>query len=191
MAGKNRFTDSAWQEIASIVSSSFAMEPARAEKLKTNVTAKLIAAIPFLADCREPQRTAIAHLSTYVVASDGPGRKAFDHKAGDDYDSLARLAPIAGFEGGDPSIINRGMKLLAMIMIQGYQRDLASDKAKGLYNPINAGAWKAEEKLASLRSAVTAVPDEEMDAIVSAKATPAALASLSGNISVQTWWGIG
>lgn len=170
MADKIRFTDETWNRIVSIVSSAFAMDRGRAEGLLVNATAKLIAAIPFLAGCRESERTAVAHLSTYVVASYGAGRAVFDHRAEDDYDVLARLATIGGFEGGDPAIINRGMKGLAVIMIRGYQRDIDSDKAAGRYNPIGSGAWKAEEKLASLQSSIATVSDEEMDSIIGAAA---------------------
>jgi hypothetical protein len=171
MADKNRFSAETWREMASITASAFAMDGARAARLAGNATAKLIAAIPFLAGCREPERTALAHLATFIVAGSEAGEKIFDHKAEDNYDTLARLATISDFAGGDPAIVNRGMKQLAIMMIEGYKNDIASDKAAGLYNPVGAGAWNAEEKLASLASATAAVPDAEMDAIVGVKGT--------------------
>jgi hypothetical protein len=166
MAGTKRFPDETWKEIVSIIASCFVMDGARAARILNNPTAKLIAAIPFLAGCREPERSSLAHLATFVLSGSEAGEKVFDHKAEDNYDVLARLATIAHFEGGDPAIINKGMKLLATMMIEGYARDLASDKAKGLYNPINDGKWNAEEKLSSLASAAAAVEDAEMDEIV-------------------------
>jgi hypothetical protein len=176
---KQRFPDETWNEIASIVASAFAMDEARSARLRANSTAKLIAAIPYLAGCRESERSAIAHLSTYVVAGAASAERIFDHKPGDDYDVLARLSTIGGFEGGDPAIINRGMKLLARIMIEGYRRDIDSDKAAGKYNPLGAGAWNASEKLASLGNSIAATQDEEMDAIV---------ADLG---QVNSWWKTG
>jgi hypothetical protein len=175
MADK-RFPDATWKEIASIVAAAFAMDTGRSERLLANPTAKLIAALPYLAACRESQRTAVAHLATYVIAGSEAAETVFDHKAGDDYDVLARLATIGGFEGGDPVVINRGMKLLAKIMIEGYRRDIDSDKAAGKYNPLGQGAWNAGEKLSSLGSSIAATSDEEMDAI-------AAGASLA-----DSWW---
>lgn len=163
---KKRFPEKAWKEIASIISSSFSMDAGRSKRLLSNHTAKLIAALPYLAGCREPERTALAHLATFVVAGSGAGESVFDHKAGDDYDALARLATIGGFEGGDLAIIGKGMDNLAIMMIRGYMKDLQRDKDKGLYNPVGQGRWDAKAMLASLSCAAAAVRDEEMDLIV-------------------------
>jgi hypothetical protein len=170
MASTKRFSDEEWKDIVSIIASSFNMDDAKKARLLAAPTPKLIAAIPYLAGCREPKRTALAHLATYLVAASEAGAATFDHNAGDNYDVLARLATGANFEGGDPAVINRGMKKLAVIMIRGYQKDLESDKAKGLYNPVLAGKWDANAKLASLESAVATAENEEMDAIVPADA---------------------
>jgi hypothetical protein len=176
MPNGNGFLDATWQEIVSIIASSFAMDESRKTALANNAVAKLIAAIPFQAGCREPERTALAHLATYILAASAPAKKAFTHKSQDDYDVLARLAAIAGFEGGDPVVINRGMKLLAISMISGYKRDAGSDKTKGIYNPVSSGKWNADDKIASLTSAVAAAPNVEMDQIM----TPQKAA--------QAWW---
>jgi hypothetical protein len=165
MTSTKRFSDEEWKGIVSIIASSFNMDAAKKARLLAAPTPKLIAAIPYLAGCREPKRTALAHLATYLVAASEAGAATFDHNAGDNYDVLARLATGASFEGGDPAIINRGMKKLAVIMIRGYQKDLESDKAKGLYNPVLDGKWDAQAKLASLESAIAAIDDDEMDTI--------------------------
>jgi hypothetical protein len=162
---ETKFPEQTWREIASIIAASFAMDADRSERLLGNATAKLIAAIPFLAGCREPGRSAIAHLATFVVAGNEPGAAAFDHRPGDDYDFLARLGTIAHFEGGEPALIDRGMKLLAAMMIEGYSRDLESDRQKGLYNPLAEGIWDAQSGLAALRKSIGATDCAEMDAI--------------------------
>lgn len=174
MAASKRFSDATWKGIVSIVSSSFNLDDEKKARLLAAPTPKLIAAIPYLAGCREPKRTALAHLATYLVASSEAGEAAFDHNEGDNYDVLARLSTIGNFEGGDPAIINRGMKRLAAIMIRGYQKDLKSDKAKGLYNPVLEGRWDAKTKLSSLESAINETASDEMDAIA------------PGSV---TWWG--
>lgn len=173
MPGNSRFPEETWREIASIIASTFSMDDTRARKLLSNATAKLIAAIPYLAGCREPMRSALAHLATFIVAGTPAAEKIFDHKAEDNYDVFARLATISHFEGGDPAIINRGMKHLAQMMIEGYKKDVGSDKAAGLYNPVADGSWNAEEKLASIASSTAAVPNAEMDSIVG---------------PIGTWW---
>lgn len=165
MAIESRFSDKDWERLVSIIASAFGMDEQRAARLRGNATVKLIAAIPYLAGCREPERTALAHIATYVVACSKAGEKAFDHKPSDDYDVLARLATGAEFEGGDPAVINKGMKILASAMIEGYRQDKESDKIKGIYNPVGAGVWNADDKLSMLKLSIASVQDEEMDMI--------------------------
>jgi hypothetical protein len=156
MASIQVFTMETWDRLCGIVASAYSMTPDRTAALKENVTAKLIASIPYEAGCREPERTALAHLALYVLAASDAARRAFDHKPEDDYDVMARLASVASFEGGDPAVINRGMKTLAILVIEGYKRDVASDKAKGWYNPVGAGAWDADKLLGALRASLGA-----------------------------------
>jgi hypothetical protein len=171
MASTKRFPDATWKDIVSVIASSFNMNDEKKAKLLAAPTPKLIAAIPYLAGCREPKRTALAHLATYLVAASEAGEATFDHNEGDNYDVLARLATIGSFEGGNPAIINKGMKMLALIMIRGYKKDLKSDKAKGLYNPVLEGRWDVKTKLASLESAIASTTNDEMDTIVSGMVT--------------------
>jgi hypothetical protein len=159
MAGLQTFTTETWDRLSGIVASAYSMSPAKAAELKENVTARLIASIPYEAGCREPERTALAHVAVYVLAASEAARRAFDHKPSDDYDVLARLAAVASFEGGDPAIINRGMKTLAILLIEGYKKDVASDEAKGWYNPVGAGAWDADALLGALRASIGAAGD--------------------------------
>ncbi|HOX32479.1 MAG TPA: hypothetical protein PLB91_09110 [Spirochaetales bacterium] len=164
---KNRFTHATWKRLSATMASGFAMDRSRAEAFAGNPTAKLIGALPFLAGCRAPERCALAHLAVFVLGgASGPARELFDHAESDDYDVLARLSSIASFDGGDPALIARGMKLLAIVMIAGYKKDLAADRAAGRYNPLGAGAWDAEALLRSLRSQVEAIPAPEMDEIL-------------------------
>jgi hypothetical protein len=163
------FPDATWKSLVDTVASGFAMEEARKDKLLSNATAKLIGALPYLAGCRESERCAIAHLSAFVIGgAQGSARKLFDHKQGDDYDVLARLSAVAWFEGGDPAILSRGMKCLATIMIEGYKRDVAADKAAGRYNPVGSGAWDADTLLKTLKAEIAALPNAEMDEIFGA-----------------------
>jgi hypothetical protein len=172
MSKGNRFTDKEWKRLAAIIAAAFGFDKEKAARFLASPTAKLVGALPFLAGCREPERTAVAHLGTLVLASHPTAKDIFDHNEGDDYDSLARLAPISHFEGGDPAVINRGMKLLASMMIRGYKKDLASDKQAGLYNPLVAKKWDASAKLSALSSAVSASANDEMDQIAAAAGDP-------------------
>jgi hypothetical protein len=156
MVSVQAFSDDVWVRLCGIVASAYSMTADKAAALEENVTGKLIASIPYEAGCREPERTALAHLAVYVLAASAPARRAFDHKPEDDFDVLARLASVASFEGGDPAIINRGMKTLAILLIEGYKRDVASDKAKGWYNPVGSGAWDADKLVGALKASLEA-----------------------------------
>lgn len=103
-------------------------------------TAKLIATIPFAASCDEPERTAIAHLCMYVAEIRG-FQKYCAHSPNDDKNLYKRLDFISTFEGGDKTIIEYGMNLLALIMIVGYHRTEEKDRKQGIYNPFVSGAW--------------------------------------------------
>ena len=107
-------------------------------------TAKLIASIPFSAGCDEPERTAIAHLCIYLAEIRG-FQKYCAHLPSDDADLFKRLDFISTFEGGDKDVIEQGMNLLALIMIEGYHKSEEKDRKKGVYNPFVSGAWNYEE----------------------------------------------
>jgi hypothetical protein len=146
------FDERRWAELSGRIADAFRMREAEASAFTANETARLIAAIPFAAGCEEAERTALAHLATYVLAGSPSCRHVFDHKAADDKDALARLAPIADFQGGDAKVIDRGMHLLAIIMISGYRRDLEKDQKSGEYNPLLAKTWEADKVVESLAS---------------------------------------
>lgn len=135
------FDDKIWQDLAKRVADAFQMSADKAARLGANKTARLIAAIPYVAGCDHPDRTALAHLSTFILASSESCRRIFDHRLSDDASPTARLAPIADFQGGDKKVIAQGMDILAAIMVNGYKKDIEKDKKSGEYNPVLSGAW--------------------------------------------------
>lgn len=147
---KDSFDEERWTGLSARIAEAFRMSEKEAAAFAANRTARLVAAIPFAAGCEEAERTALEHLSTFVLASTPSCRHVFDHKAADDRDPLARLAPIADFRGGDPAVIDRGMRLLAIIMISGYRRDLDKDRKSGEYNPLLSAAWNADKTIEGL-----------------------------------------
>lgn len=125
-----------------------AYEEKHAEETKTVwfkncKTAKLIASIPFAAGCNEPERTAIAHLCIYMAEIRG-FQKFCAHLPSDDINLFKRLEFILTFEGGDTEIIDYGMNLLGLIMIEGYHKSEKEDQKHGVYNPFVSGAWNYE-----------------------------------------------
>ncbi|MBL8965382.1 MAG: hypothetical protein JNG85_00155 [Spirochaetaceae bacterium] len=156
------FTPALWADLAKRIAAAFNMSPEAAQRLELNQTARLVAAIPYVAGCDEPERTALAHLGTFVLASSESCRKAFDHKPADDRDPLARLAPIADFQGGDKALIAEGMRRLAILMTNGYRKDLEKDAKSGEYNPLLSKAWNADTILAELSASKAVSPYDDL-----------------------------
>ena len=148
------------------VAEAFRMQDSERSRFSDSRTARLVGALPFLAECRNPERTALGHLAVFVLASRGGSRKIFDHTPADDAEPLARLEPIARFPGGDPAVIRKGMALLGLLMLGGYEKDREKDAANGEYNPLNSGAWNSNEVRARLKAEAASTKVSELDAIL-------------------------
>ncbi|MCR4734158.1 MAG: hypothetical protein K5829_04015 [Treponema sp.] len=118
----------------------FVLQKKEHDALNESVTAKIIATIPFAAGCKDPERTAITHLGTYLMELKG-FQKFCAHLPSDDEDIFNRLACISTFEGGNKAIIEHGMYILALIMIEGYKKSMKKDLLENVYNPFNSGKW--------------------------------------------------
>ena len=129
-----------WDYLATETARVFNLTDKETVQLYNSNTAKIIAAIPFVAGCKEPERTAIAHLCIYEAEIKG-FQKYYAHLPSDDEDIYNRLAFISTFEGGNPAIIEHGMSILAYIMVEGYNRSKEKDLRNGIYNPIVNGKW--------------------------------------------------
>lgn len=160
------------------------MSDEEASRFAANKVARLVGLLPFLAGCEEAERTALAHLATYVIAGRGGARASFDHKPADDRDPLARLETISHFQSGDSRILEAGLRRLALCMVAGYRRDAEKDRAAGAYNPLAAGAWEGEAMVAKLgRSAPR--PQGAVAGADQSDATEAALAAIDELLSPE------
>ncbi len=160
------FSTTIWDHLVDLVSASFRMTDSETEKLRSSKAAKVIGALPYIAGAREPERVAIAHLGTFVLAGRDRSRLVFDHKASDDADVLARLEPIADHPGADKALVDRGLRLLALMMLAGYAKDQDKDRDAGEYNPLISGSWSIEPVREALLKDIEGVASQEMDAIV-------------------------
>ncbi len=132
-----------WETVVGMMCQTFRFTPEETIAFSASPTARLIAALPHIAGCEDAGRTALAHLSVYLTAIRG-GWEVFDHRPDDNGDILSRLRLIMTFKGGDPLVIEHGMKLLALIMVNGYNRYREKDDREGFYNPLNDGSWDFE-----------------------------------------------
>ncbi|MCR4742629.1 MAG: hypothetical protein K5866_07170 [Treponema sp.] len=132
--------DATWEYFVQEMKKVFRFTRKETKWFRNCKTAKLIATIPFVAGCDEPERTAIAHLCIYLAEIRG-FQKYYAHLPSDDSDLFKRLGFISTFEGGNREIIEYGMNLLALIMIEGYHRSEEKDKQNGIYNPFISETW--------------------------------------------------
>ncbi len=136
-----KFTKTLWMDIVSKIVEMNNFDQDTRSKIEKHQVIKLIAGIPFIAGCNNPLRTALSHVSIYFLAASKAGKNTFVHTEDDDQDYLLRLERISHFDGGDKTIINKGMDLLALTMIEDYFRDMKEDRTKGKYNPFISGTW--------------------------------------------------
>lgn len=129
-----------WNYFVSELEKVFRLTPTEKEKLSNSVAAKIIATIPFEAKCKNPERTAIAHLCLYESEILG-FQKYCSHLPSDDADLFERLSFISTFEGGDEKIIRHGMNILALLMLEGYKKSITKDVKSNTYNPLVTKTW--------------------------------------------------
>jgi len=155
-----------WPIICANTAKTFRLTFDEQDCLSRNKVARLIAMIPYIAKCDEAERTALAHIAVYITALRG-GKNAFSHGPTDNADILERLRLGTSFKGGNPQVINRGMNLLALVMLCGYERDKEKDIVSGNYNPLNEGIWDFETMKQTLLDKIARSPSIELEAIFS------------------------
>lgn len=158
-----------WGSIAASVADAFLMNKEESEWLLNKNLAKLIAAIPYLAGCEDPGRTAITHLGAYILSI--RIKTVANCQPTDDIDLFRRLEMINNFIGGNQSIIIKGMSLIALNMIADYARDIEEDRLFGKYNPVDSGTFDYEFEKGKLESIIRSVECREMDEILSMDAS--------------------
>ncbi len=160
------FTQEQWNDLVERTALLFHFDPARKEKMAGHQIMKLVGALPFLAGCRNPRRTALTHLATYVIAASEGGKDLFLHSFADNCDLFSRLERISHFDGGVQAIIQRGMNLLALAMLEDHHKDSREDLQHRKYNPVNAGAWGYNTMKADLKKKIMAIPSPGMERIL-------------------------
>jgi hypothetical protein len=153
------------------------MSEEETQKLKEKNVAKLIAALPFLAECEDAERTAVSHLGTYILSL-RETKHYFNATSGDNDSVFKRLRLISNFKGGKKEIIARGMSILALNMVDDYKRDVTLDEIIGKYNPVGDRAWDYEKTREKLIKTIEAIDCPEMDTIY------------SEGPGTMDWWGL-
>ena len=132
--------EATWEYIIAEMKKVFRFTRKETKWFRNCKTAKLIATIPFAAGCNEAERTAIAHLCIYLAEIRG-FQKYYAHLPSDDADLFSRLGFISTFEGGKKEVIEYGMNILALKMIEGYNKSKEQDSKNNVYNPFISNVW--------------------------------------------------
>ena len=120
-----------WESIADELSAIFHLSKEEKEKVLKSPAARLTAEIAYLAGCHDPDRVAMAHVGTIIIASKNP---RFSHKKNESL--YNRMAVLDHYPGGNPEIVKAGMILLELISLYDHVRDIESDRKIGKYNPL-------------------------------------------------------
>lgn len=129
-----------WDYIIPEVSKVFRLNDSERQFLENSSIAKIIVTIPFEANCVNPERIAISHLGIFLMEIKG-FQTYCAHLPSDDYDIFSRLERISHYQGGDSSVIEHGMALLALSMLEGYKNSRRNDISNNTYNPLNSHEW--------------------------------------------------
>lgn len=159
----SQWTESTWSEVSDHVATTFRLSDEERAQLRSSHIAKLLGAIPFLAGCDHPMRTAVSNLAVYMM-SVGSAKEAFNATVEDDSDVFARLK-LARYEGGDERVIERGMALIALNMLADYRRDVVFDIANEKHNPVATGAWDFNAIKTDLIEKIESIDCPQMDEI--------------------------
>ena len=112
---KNSCTENAieiyWGNLAEKVCVSFSFTEKESRSFLSNKAAKLIGCLPKIAETKTPERDGCSNLAVYIM-SIRETKPFYNHQECDDEDVFARLHNIMNFNGGDKSIIKKGMNLV-------------------------------------------------------------------------------
>lgn len=152
-------------EVFTAIMQTFRFTAEEQEQFTNNQIARLIGAIPFAADCEDAKRTALAHIAVYMTELRG-GAAIGAHTEEDNDSVFLRLRLLSSFKDGDEKIINHGMTLLALVMLESYQQSRDYDAQHNQYNPLNDNAWDYEELKSSLVDDIKKNPCAVLDDIM-------------------------
>ena len=165
-AGTRTFTE--WNQLADAVAAAFRLTPDEKRGFKSKKVAQLVAALPFLADARDPQRIAIRNLGAYLLSVRGSTEHYFDPTENDNEDIFNRINLFTDVPGGNDAIVEKARCLLVYHMIRDYTRDIREDADLGKYNPVANEDIDAETLSDEMLRRWQEVACPEMDEIMDA-----------------------
>ncbi len=155
-------------DVLMTVNDTFHLSDDEQKNLMDNNVAKFIAALPFVAGCEDAKTKALSHLSIYLAEIRGQGSLC-EESAEAVSTVYEDLGVLSTFDGGNQQIVQHGMSILALIMLEGYKDRTFSDMEKNIYNPLNDETWDYYTLKASLLEDIKESPYPELDNIILSK----------------------
>ena len=148
-----------WESFCKELTKVFKLTKKEEQRLSKNTAAHFLYRLPFITGCINPERTALANLILYITEAFLFNKtphllSVTNHTPEDDSNIFSRLSPLMNYNGGNSKALAHGTALLALIMLCGYDKSRNKDSLKGVYNPLNSGAWNFAEKKEELLSII-------------------------------------
>jgi len=147
------FTDKDWKNILSTLAEVIGPE---AQNYAQDQSARLTAAIPYLANSEDPDRFAVSNLLTFHASGKAPS--LFDHRTTDDSDVFRRLATFHVGNQSEPRVVDYGLTLLALRQLAQHEQNAEADRRSGKYNPLNSEKWNAQAIRSELEAELAKSP---------------------------------
>ena len=160
-------TKEQWDKISSRVRAVLNYGIAKTEWLHKSRMARLVASVPFLAECEKAEETSFTNLTVYLLSMDESIRDIYFHKPDDDVDVYRRLFPLNHFMGGNRDVVQCCLDLMALSMVSNYHKDVEEDNSLGKYNPVAEGKWNYQEISEKLITSIKKSITPEISAIFS------------------------
>ncbi|MBL7006285.1 MAG: hypothetical protein ISR78_04310 [Spirochaetia bacterium] len=154
-----------WMRLSEKVCASFSFTDEKSRYFLNNKVAKLIGCLPKIAGTKTPERDGCSNLAVYIM-SISVTKQFYHHNVYDDTNVFARLQNIMNFNGGDQDLLQKGMTLLALMMVNDYKRDKEADKDARKYNPFTANSWNFNELRDQLLIDYEKIESVEIDSIL-------------------------
>lgn len=125
-----------WEQIKKDMIKAFKLTKAEIEVIDTSPIFKILASIPFLANCEDADRCTYANLSALITSYRLRDSEVVLFKESDMENVEKRIQYLFNFKKGNKKIIEKGKALLKLQMLLDYKADAKADKGVKL-NPVN------------------------------------------------------
>lgn len=133
--------------------------------VRGSLIAQLVGMLPFFAKTERPMRDGLSNLCIFILSYFTESRTLFRDGPMDD-DIFDRFLGIMCFTEGNSAIIDRGMSLIGLSILNSYRNKAKADLTANIYNPLNSGLWDYSALVDDLTQRIKKNPCRKMDRIL-------------------------